>query len=101
MEMESLMAEPTDPDPVEHLCATLITYLVEELDTGADLDPATLAPDVEYESLDFDSLVLVELALGLQQRFGVEVTHEELVTAASVRGTAELLVSRGAGVTSR
>lgn len=95
------MTEPADPGAVEHVCATLLAYLADELDAGVDIDPGALSPDSEYEGLDFDSLVLVELALGLQQRFGVAVTYEELVVAGTVRGTAELLVRRGAGVAPR
>jgi acyl carrier protein len=87
------MSEPADTGAVEHLCGKLMAYLTDELDIAVDI--ATLSPDAEYESLDFDSLVLVELALGLRERFGVPVTHEELAAAATVRGTAELLVRRG------
>lgn len=86
------MSVPTDSTAVERMCDTLIRFVSKEL----DLDTDALSADAEYETLDFDSLVLVELAVNLHERFRVPITHEELIEAATVRATAELLVSRGA-----
>lgn len=84
------MDSSTQPAAVQDVCGMLIDLLSETLDVDTD----SITPDAEFESLDLDSLVLVELAVKLNQRFEVPVTHEELAEAATVLGTAELLVNR-------
>lgn len=52
-------------------------------------------PATEYEDLGFDSLVLVELAVILQKRFGVPVEEEDLTKAKSIGDTAAMLHGKG------
>ncbi|MFW6721242.1 hypothetical protein ACHZ98_13980 [Streptomyces sp. MAR4 CNY-716] len=50
--------------------------------------------------MEFDSLVLVELAVDLSRRFDTDISHEENQEAGNVARTVELLKSkRGAGLT--
>jgi acyl carrier protein len=48
--------------------------------------------------MEFDSLVLVEVAVELSRRFGAEVSHEEVQEAGNVTGTVALLKSKGVAV---
>ncbi|MFI5809207.1 acyl carrier protein [Streptomyces sp. NPDC051561] len=57
--------------------------------------PDTTTVDTDYESLGFDSLVLVEVAVDLTRRFGVEVADDELQQAGNIAATIELLRSKG------
>ena len=51
--------------------------------------------ETSFESLDFDSLVLVEVAVALSSRYGITVTDDELYEAGNVAGTAALLEAKG------
>ncbi|TDU04078.1 acyl carrier protein [Streptomyces sp. 846.5] len=71
----------------------ILFLLASEYDAPEDITAAT-----EFESLGFDSLVLVELAVVLSQRYTTEVTDEELQEAGSVDGALRLLRSKGIDV---
>ena len=79
------MSEVT-PDAVYGLIKKL---LVEEF----DIDPEIITLDATLESLDVDSLDLVELVKTLEDEFGVTIHDEELKPIASV-GDAVTLVLR-------
>ncbi|MDJ1132031.1 acyl carrier protein [Streptomyces iconiensis] len=49
-----------------------------------------------YEDMEFDSLVLLELAVHLSKEYGVEVTDAEILDASDVARTAALLVGKDA-----
>ncbi|WP_347579786.1 phosphopantetheine-binding protein [Streptomyces sp. B8F3] len=49
-------------------------------------------------SMEFDSLVLVEVAVELSRRFDTDVSHEEVQEAGNVTGTVEFLKSKGVAV---
>ncbi|WP_405901850.1 acyl carrier protein [Streptomyces sp. NBC_00656] len=59
-----------------------------------DLSGAT-----DFESLEFDSLVLVELAVILTRDYGVEITDEELAEAETIGATAALVNSKTRALT--
>ncbi|MCD0448633.1 acyl carrier protein [Actinocorallia sp. API 0066] len=59
---------------------------------------SSITADTTFESLDLDSLVLVEFSVALTRRYGVEVDDDELAEAGSVTGTLELLRSKGAEI---
>ena len=42
------------------------------------VDEAQVVPEATFESLDADSLDLVELVMALEEEFGIEVPEEEL-----------------------
>jgi acyl carrier protein len=50
-----------------------------------DIDPATLAPDVDLrEQVDFDSMDTLNFALGLKREFGVDVPDADFRELASL-----------------
>jgi acyl carrier protein len=49
-----------------------------------NLDEAALRPEASLENAGIDSLTIVELSISLAQRFGVEVSEEDLGGAASL-----------------
>lgn len=53
--------------------------------------------DAPFADLELDSLVLVELAVLIEGRFGVEITELELATAGTLARTAELVRFRRGG----
>ncbi|WP_415950007.1 acyl carrier protein [Streptomyces sp. KLOTTS4A1] len=77
----------TQPQP---LADQLLGILTAEFEAPEDTTGTT-----QFELLGFDSLILVEFAVGLTRRFGVEVTDDEVHEAATVDGVVELLRSKG------
>lgn len=59
-----------------------------------DLEPGTLAADPTLESLDFDSLAIVQLTAAMEREFGVEVDDEKLTEDTTVSDIVELLGER-------
>lgn len=58
--------------------------------------PADTAVDTRFTNLDLDSLVLIELSVILAKQYGVDVAGDELATAQTAAGVAELLSAKGA-----
>ncbi|GAB2774823.1 acyl carrier protein [Streptomyces daliensis] len=58
--------------------------------------PEGSTAETPYEDMEFDSLVLLELAVHLTKEYGVEVTDDEILDAADVTRTAALLAGKGA-----
>ncbi|GAA2674830.1 acyl carrier protein [Streptomyces aculeolatus] len=75
--------------PAEELLALLTTEF------GA---PAGTTAETPYEVMEFDSLVLVELAVDLSRRFDTDISHEEIQEAGNIARTVELLKSKGVPV---
>jgi acyl carrier protein len=57
--------------------------------------PEGTTTETSFELLGFDSLVLVEVAVALSERYGITVTEEELHKADNVAGTVTLLETKG------
>ncbi|MFI9012125.1 acyl carrier protein [Actinosynnema sp. NPDC053489] len=72
----------------------VMRILVDEL--GADAD--AIAPDARFEDLDLDSLVLVELSVILQRRYGTSIREEELTADQTVADAAALVRHKAAAV---
>ena len=51
----------------------IIAYLAEQL----DIDPETLSAETTFESLDLDSLDLVEMVVELEAETGIELPEFE------------------------
>ncbi|AUH38937.1 MULTISPECIES: acyl carrier protein [unclassified Streptomyces] len=60
--------------------------------------PEGSTAETPFDIMEFDSLVLVEVAVELSRRFDTEVSHEEVQEAGNVTGTVELLKSKGVAV---
>ena len=54
-----------------------------------------LTPEVDFDSLNLDSLVLTELSVILENRYGVPVAEAEVAAARTVGGVAQLLLAKG------
>lgn len=66
-----------------------------------DLEPGTLAADPTLESLDLDSLAIVQLAVAMEREFGVEFDEEELTERTTVGDIVGLLGDRLSGDAAR
>ncbi|MEM9201114.1 MAG: acyl carrier protein [Actinomycetota bacterium] len=58
------------------------------------VDEAAVVPDATFESLDADSLDLVELVMALEEEFDVNVEEEELEGVTTVGGAFDLVESK-------
>ncbi len=66
---------------------------------GRGLDGNKVRMDAHLgEDLDLDSLDTVELTLGLEKRFGVEIPDEDLADVETVGQVVELILSKRAEV---
>lgn len=76
---------------------TLAEEILDTLVTDHGV-PAEATADTPFELLELDSLVLVELAVVLSQRYQVSVGDDELHLAGTVAACVELLRGKGAQV---
>ncbi|MGX6608400.1 acyl carrier protein [Micromonosporaceae bacterium Da 78-11] len=76
---------------MEPIVDMLKTILVEKFDVPA----TSLTPATRFEEFDFDSLVLVELAVTLENRFGIRMPEGELHTEQTLGEAAALLNAKG------
>lgn len=57
--------------------------------------PQDTTAETSFDLLDFDSLVLVEVAVALSTRYDIHVTDDELRAAGNIAGTVALLEAKG------
>ena len=57
--------------------------------------PKDVTAETPFELLDFDSLTLIEVAVGLSGRYQIAVTGDELQEAGTIAGTVALLQAKG------
>ncbi|MFL5826591.1 MAG: acyl carrier protein [Thermoleophilaceae bacterium] len=57
-------------------------------------DPSEITPDATFESLEIDSLDLVEIAQVVEDEYGVELKSEDASRLQTVRDAVELVVER-------
>ena len=76
----------------------VLTTITESMNLPLDLDEITDASPLGAEGIDLDSLGLIELALRLESRFGVEIpeTDIEPVGAMTLGGLVDDVIARGA-----
>lgn len=58
------------------------------------VDESAVVPEATFESLDADSLDLVELVMALEEEFGVEVPEDELEGIETVGQAYELVAAK-------
>lgn len=64
------------------------------------VDPASVTEEARFkEDLDADSLDLVELVMGLDERFGIRVEDEELDGVLTVGQALDLVLSKASAST--
>jgi acyl carrier protein len=73
---------------------TLTEHLLNLL-TSKYAAPEDTTAETSFELLDFDSLVLVEVAVALSSRYDIHVTDDELRDAGNIAGTVALLEAKG------
>lgn len=62
---------------------------------GRGLDGSKVQFDAQLsDDLDLDSLDTVELTLGLEKRFGIEIPDEDLADVTTVREVVDLIVQK-------
>ncbi|MFC4606533.1 acyl carrier protein [Streptomyces maoxianensis] len=77
---------------------SVVQYISEVLSSKFDIPADFITPTTDFETLDLDSLVLVELAVILNKEYGVEIGDDELKEAQTIANTAALVLQKGAGV---
>lgn len=82
------MTTKADPQSAE----TVIRKGLEEV--GAD--PGQISRDASFESLDVDSLDLVEIAQIVEDEFGVELTGDDVKDLDTVGEVIDLVVAKAA-----
>jgi acyl carrier protein len=70
---------------------TVYSRLVEMIITGFGIPEQQISPDATFDDLEFDSLALVELALTVQEEFGVTIEDGALVSSDTLARAAELI----------
>ncbi|MGW7274586.1 acyl carrier protein [Streptomyces sp. NPDC054864] len=68
----------------------LKSILIDDL----QLDEAAVRPENSLEEAGLDSLSIVELSVGLSQQLGLEISEEDLESAATVSGIDQLIEQR-------
>ena len=79
----------------EEVAEQVKAVLVEQL--GIDEDQITDEASFQ-EDLDADSLDLVELVMGLEERFDVSIPEEDLEGVATVANAVDLVLAKAAAV---
>jgi acyl carrier protein len=57
-------------------------------------EPDQISPDAEFESMDVDSLDLVELAQIVEDEYGVQLKGEDMEGIKTVRQAVDLVMSK-------
>jgi acyl carrier protein len=65
-----------------------VTSIIEEM-TGVGAEGLT--PETSFDELGFDSLTTVEIAVAAEQRLGVQIADDELVTLQTVGDAASCI----------
>ncbi|MFG2985037.1 acyl carrier protein [Streptomyces sp. NPDC048258] len=74
----------------------VVQYMCEVLSEKFLVPAEEVGPTAEFAAMDLDSLVLVELAVSLTQRYGVQVSDWEIEAAGTIENTAGLLLRKDA-----
>jgi acyl carrier protein len=70
--------------------------ITEMLATQFKVDRAAIGADVTFGSLHFDSLVLIELRILLDDAFGIVLDPEDLTEGLTIGDAAALVAAKGA-----
>jgi acyl carrier protein len=78
---------------------TIYVRVVEALVGTAGIAADALSPEVELQSLGLDSLAMLEVGLGLEKEFGVEIDDSEVAKAQTVADLVEVVQTARAQLT--
>jgi len=80
------------------MAATATREEIESRVSGAleefGAEPGSIEPDATFESLDIDSLDLVELAQIVEDEYGVQLKGEDMEGVSTVRQAVDLVMSK-------
>ncbi|MET7736979.1 acyl carrier protein [Streptomyces sp. NPDC005402] len=68
---------------------SIVTVLTDNFDLDQDVTPAT-----RFSEIDLDSLIMLELSVIIERKYGIKIAEDELVEAGSVAGVVALMESR-------
>lgn len=75
---------------MEHVTDVIIALLSDKF----GVFESDLAADATFDSLEVDSLVLVELAVILAREYGVPIGDDELAATRTIGGAAEMVTAK-------
>lgn len=62
----------------------VLERIISLVSFNTNVEPGMIASDTDFESLGFDSLSLMEMAVAIQREFGVDVAENELAMCDTV-----------------
>jgi acyl carrier protein len=71
-------------------------YIAETMVGKLEVPPGAVAPDLEFDGMGLDSLVLVQLAVLLSRRYRIDVDDAELLQARTIDGAAAMVAAKAA-----
>ncbi len=74
----------------QNIYANVERILIETFQVPAD----EVSPDATFESLELDSLDLVELTLAVEEELGVKIEDEEVERIRTVRDAVDLIAEK-------
>ncbi len=74
----------------QNIYASVERILIETFQVPAD----EVSPDATFESLELDSLDLVELTLAVEEELGVKIEDEEMEQIRTVRDSVDLIAAK-------
>lgn len=74
---------------------TVYPRLVRLVVTGFGIPEDQVTPDATFEDLEFDSLALVELAVSVQEEFGIAIEEGAVTPQDTLTRVAELIDNTG------
>ncbi len=74
----------------QNIYASVERILIETFQVPAD----EVSPDATFESLELDSLDLVELSLAVEEELGVKIEDEEVEQIRAVRDAVDLIAEK-------
>lgn len=72
--------------------------ITEVLSARFKVERSAIEPDVTFAGLAFDSLATIQLALGLEEEFGVIIDDDELTGFMTVSDAAAVIAAKKAAV---
>jgi acyl carrier protein len=70
-----------------------LTHIIALVSLNANIDGSKIGGDTDLESIGFDSLSFVEVAVALAREFGIRTSDEELARCKTVGEMADTVAS--------
>ena len=74
----------------QDVAENIVKILIDNFELDQEVTPAT-----RFSEIELDSLIMLELSVIIERRYGVKIAEDELVEAGSVTGVVALMESRG------